>query len=505
MWRALIPAALLCLIAGLSGAVTPAAARPAATERIAGVPLTQDSPPCPDASSPNNLVTVNPGDQFTLGLAANRSTGYSWQLAQAPDAAVLQLVGSSYEAPAAGRPGAGGKECWTFNAVGAGTTQLTLAYSRPWEHGVPPARSLTFSVVVRGGGPPPPPGANVPSGFSAVRFVDSDRGWAGGAGTIMATVDGGQTWRQQWNGADVIQSFSLLSGDFGWAVGARSLLRTTDGGQNWSVVAEPPQPIARVAFVSRDLGWGVAAAAGRGPRPALPSGALVVSRDGGRTWQAVDIPGAVQSVCFVDAQRGMAAGNAVVWRTADAGQTWVPSFTSPAASGETTNPRALAGFTADIQCADGAVAWALFTNPGAMMQTGWALYRSDDGGASWAPVAQSGQFFPQTGAPAGHGGWNAVRLAPVDAQTAYLVGTCGPCSPPGSNEEGTVSVGVASDGGRAWDDRPAIAGLSGSAVLAAAPVATFPTAGRGWVVAPSAGQVIYATTDGAQTWAQQYP
>src|SRR5436190_21347395 len=126
MWWALLSAALLCLTAGLSGAATVGATRSPATASSAGDSLAQDTPPCPDASSPNNLVTVNPGDRFTLGLAANRTTGYSWQLAQPPDASVAQLVGSSYEAPTAAQPGAGGKECWTFNAAAAGTTQLTL-------------------------------------------------------------------------------------------------------------------------------------------------------------------------------------------------------------------------------------------------------------------------------------------------------------------------------------------------------------------------------------------
>src|SRR4051812_17319489 len=104
MWWALLSAVLLCLTAGLSGAATAGAARSPTAASSASVPLAQDTPPCPDASSPNNLVTVNPGDRFTLGLAANRTTGYSWQLVQPPDASVAQLVGSSYEAPTAARP-----------------------------------------------------------------------------------------------------------------------------------------------------------------------------------------------------------------------------------------------------------------------------------------------------------------------------------------------------------------------------------------------------------------
>jgi len=505
-WRLLLPLALCATIAGLSGAQPPQPSAAASAARAAAAePPEQGSASCPETSNPNQPLDVNVGDQFTLALDANRTTGYSWQLAQPPDSSVVQLVGSSYVPPNVVRPGAGGKECWTFDAVGAGVTQIELNYLRPWEHGVPPARSLTFSVVVHGAGPSPTPTAGGPSGFGAVRFVDAQRGWLGGPGVILGTTDGGQTWRQQWSGADAIQSFAFLSGDVGWAVGQRSLLGTTDGGQTWNLVAEPPQPLSRVTFVTRDLGWGVAAAATRGPRAGIPAGALVMTRDGGRTWTEVHIPGAVQSVCFVDASRGLAAGNAIIWRTADGGQSWAPAFTSPAATGEGgDNPRALAGFAAVVQCADGAVAWTLFTNPGAMMQIGYALYRSDDGGATWTPSVQSGQFFPHTGAPSGPG-WDQVRLAAVDASTAYLVGTCGPCSLPGSNDQGTVSVAVAADGGSSIDQRPPVAGLTGAAVLSAAPLASFPTVDRGWLVVPGDGRAIYATADAGQTWTAQQP
>jgi len=504
-WRTVVPLVLLALVAGLAGAAPPNVSGWAAGIDAVASAGAQGPASCPEASNPNEPLTVSVGEQFTIAVAANRTTGYSWQLAHPPDSSVVQPAGSSYVPPGVARPGAEGKECWTFNAVGPGVTQIGLDYLRPWERGVAPARSLTFNVIVRGEGPTPTPGAGGPSGFSAVRFVDTQRGWAGGPGTIVGTTDGGQTWRQQWSGADTIQSFALLSGDVAWAVGTRSLLGTSHGGQTWSLVAEPPQPLSRVTFVTRDLGWGVAAAASRGPRAGIPAGALVMTRDGGRTWTEVNIPGAVQTVCFVDATRGLAAGNAIIWRTADGGQSWAPAFTSPAANAEGgSNPRALAGFTAAVQCADGAVAWTLFTNPGAMMQIGYALYRSDDGGTSWTPAVQSGQFFPRTGAPSGPG-WDQVRLAAVDASTAYLVGTCGPCSLPGSNEQGTVSVSSVGDGGSSLDNRPPVAGLTGSAVLSAAPIASFPTQERGWLVVPGDGPAIYATTDGGETWTRQQP
>src|SRR5205823_11203863 len=121
------------------------------------------------------------------------------------------------------------------------------------------------------------------------------------------------------------------------------------------------------------------------------------------------------------------------------GAAWALSLTSPAAEQANAPVGPVVGSAGEVQCLDGDMAWVLFAAPGAMMQTGWALYRTEDGGATWRPVAQSGQFFPEAGAPHGTGGWNRVRLAAVDATTAYVVGTCVPCSPPAGQGSGTVS------------------------------------------------------------------
>jgi photosystem II stability/assembly factor-like uncharacterized protein len=79
--------------------------------------------------------------------------------------------------------------------------------------------------------------------LTAAYFVDEKRGWAvGHDALILATVDGGQTWTQQYQ--DLEREAPLLDIWFrdannGFAVGAYgALLATTDGGQNWEDVSD---------------------------------------------------------------------------------------------------------------------------------------------------------------------------------------------------------------------------------------------------------------------------
>lgn len=99
------------------------------------------------AASAPRAVAARVGEQFTVRLDANATTGYGWRLTTPPDPAVATLVGSTYQASSGGLVGSGGDEVWTFRAVGAGTTRIVLGYARPWEHDVPPIR--THAVEVR--------------------------------------------------------------------------------------------------------------------------------------------------------------------------------------------------------------------------------------------------------------------------------------------------------------------------------------------------------------------
>lgn len=101
---------------------------------------------------PANQLTVMKGNEFTISLESNPSTGFRWFLAKPLDENRVKLVGSEYKhRPAAGVPrlGAGGVEVWTFRAVGEGTTSILLEYKRSWEKGVAPAKTAVYSIVVR--------------------------------------------------------------------------------------------------------------------------------------------------------------------------------------------------------------------------------------------------------------------------------------------------------------------------------------------------------------------
>ncbi len=102
----------------------------------------------PNFSDPAKPVRIPAGSEFTLTLESNRTTGYQWQLAGTPDETVVKLIESRYELPDTKLLGAGGREVWTFNAVGKGKTKISLKYVRPWEKDVPPVKEAVFTVVV---------------------------------------------------------------------------------------------------------------------------------------------------------------------------------------------------------------------------------------------------------------------------------------------------------------------------------------------------------------------
>ncbi len=91
-------------------------------------------------------VTV--GDLLQVSLAGNPTTGYTWEAAPAPDAAVLAQLGDAQFAPESNLDGAPGTMTLMFKAIGAGKTTLTLVYHQPWDQTTAPAKTFTVDVTV---------------------------------------------------------------------------------------------------------------------------------------------------------------------------------------------------------------------------------------------------------------------------------------------------------------------------------------------------------------------
>jgi predicted secreted protein len=101
-------------------------------------------------SDPATPVTVTKGQTFALTLRSNPTTGYIWQLAKSPEDGVIQFIDNQYRGDKTVLVGAGGREIWTFKAVGTGETTIGLKYVRPWEKNTASAKIALFKIIVSG-------------------------------------------------------------------------------------------------------------------------------------------------------------------------------------------------------------------------------------------------------------------------------------------------------------------------------------------------------------------
>jgi inhibitor of cysteine peptidase len=105
--------------------------------------------PVPTTEESSESITVNAGQNFTVTLDSNQTTGFTWQLAQALDANLVQYVGKDYVEPADTTVvGAPGKEIWQFQALAEGKTTIVLQYSQAWDTTTPPAKQHTVNLTI---------------------------------------------------------------------------------------------------------------------------------------------------------------------------------------------------------------------------------------------------------------------------------------------------------------------------------------------------------------------
>lgn len=176
----------------------------------------QAQPPGPcgmlTVSDPDVVIQVDAPQQFVIVLESNPTTGYSWEMAEAPDADEVQFVGKEYVSGGAGRPGAGGVECWTFEAVGPGETAIGMIYHRPFDPPeTAPARTASFTIDVSQTFAGPDAPAEGDTDFGAVSGEWSRRGFDL---TINADGSGTASWRTyRWCADDPTPGCDSMDGD----------------------------------------------------------------------------------------------------------------------------------------------------------------------------------------------------------------------------------------------------------------------------------------------------
>ena len=98
-------------------------------------------------------ATVAVGDSFTVTLCSNPTTGFQWsESAQISDQTVVEQIDSKFVSPQSEPPpppGTPGQRIWTFKALKAGDSTVSLDYSRPWEGGEKGTWTFVLTVTVK--------------------------------------------------------------------------------------------------------------------------------------------------------------------------------------------------------------------------------------------------------------------------------------------------------------------------------------------------------------------
>ncbi|HEY3268979.1 MAG TPA: YCF48-related protein [Armatimonadota bacterium] len=239
------------------------------------------------------------------------------------------------------------------------------------------------------------------------QFLDDARGWAtDSAGSLLRSVDGGQTWSPQTTPIGYVGAVQFVDAQHGWANG-QSLWRTSDGGSAWEDLTWVTDGSAHdFQFLDALHGFSV-----HGGQPYR-------TEDGGLTWQPL-FPGAdrpsFRAVSFPDARTGWAlAGGGVAWRTADAGAHWTPANLSIPTSQhaddivftDALNGWVVGGSGMIRHTVDGGATWKPQTSGSLDDLTtvfaldadhAWArgsasFLRTVNGGQSWEPLPTGGRF-----------------------------------------------------------------------------------------------------------------
>jgi len=265
------------------------------------------------------------------------------------------------------------------------------------------------------------------------QFINREVGinWRGNA--FRRSSDGGRTWQESLSIPPANQyqllSFFFLNPKEGWAVG-KTVYYTNNGGQSWQELARSPRgDYAQQRRIGIDPELANYSPLLRFTTPedgvmARLDGMVLLTQDGGRTWQHVfEANIQLSDLFFSDNLNGWLAGKAgFLARTRDGGRTWVPIKTP------TTNDLIAIDF--------------VNSNAGCAVGSSCTIVCTKDGGMTWnvASIKSSPATLPLL-----------VSISFADELNAWTVGGLGIESSWGPVPASANIALTTNDGGQTWE------------------------------------------------------
>jgi photosystem II stability/assembly factor-like uncharacterized protein len=281
-------------------------------------------------------------------------------------------------------------------------------------------------------------------------------------------------------------ALEMINAQSGWAVTEQAVVRTGDGGLTWNGLNLPD--VTDIGYNStffaldENIAWVLAA----DPQAPVHAGTLYRTEDGGQHWDSIPVPFSGGKLDFVNAEQGwmmlslgVATGSmgVSIFRTGDGGATWAEVYTNDPSLSDAGDSLPFSGIKSNLIAKDGQTAWVagVIYAPETIY-----LYKSTDGGQSWVsqplPAAPSMQNTEaSTNGP--------LLLSASDAILPVHF----------SGETQRTGFYISHDGGESWDFNTMMPGIG---------IADFvsPADGFYW-----SGEKLFTTVDGGATWTDINP
>lgn len=158
----------------------------------------------------------------------------------------------------------------------------------------------------------------------AIHFFDSDNGLIYKNGSILKTIDGGQTWTVSYSNAGYASIMQFVSGNVGYIAGGISydgrsigeLHKTMDGGNTWSPIDIQTSAIQSMYFLSEQIGY-----------ISNFDNEFFITRNGGSDWEIIgNSPIAFFNMVFLDDNTGYGIGGNAIYKTINGGKDWAVDY-----------------------------------------------------------------------------------------------------------------------------------------------------------------------------------